>query len=230
MALIASPSMLASDCIYRMINRIIIIVCALLLFSLSSKAQGSYYCLTFADYLIDKWQTLDTLQLERRTDGDKFWHGGASIKPTTGDKQMDKVLKKQARLIRHRDSLYINCNELACKGQSFGNWYAPAFIFERDYLLFIAHNYKSMKRVSNMSFSFGLIGGALTAATTKNDYLCYVFNPSTETVEPVDKNMMPQLLKDRPDLLEQLSKVKSKQRYSPEIILPILKQLGLVEL
>jgi hypothetical protein len=32
-----------------------------------------------------------------------------------------------------------------------------------------------------------------------------------------------------PDLLERLSKVKSKQRYSPEVILPILKELDLVE-
>ncbi len=211
-------------------KRTTIIICCLLLFSLCSKAQGSYYCLSFADYLIDNWQPLDTLQMEGRSESDKFWHGGASIKPVTGDKQMDKVLKKQARLIRHCDTLYINCNELACKGVSFGSWYAPAFIFERDYFLFIAHNYKSMRRVSNMSFSFGLIGGAVTAATTKNDYLCYVFNPSTETVEPVDKKMMARLLKDRPDLLEQLSNIASKQRYSPEVILPILKELGLVEM
>jgi hypothetical protein len=210
-------------------KRITTIVCGLLLFSLCSKAQGSYYCLSFADYLIDNWQHLDTLQMERRTEGDKFWYGGASIKPTTGNKQMDKVLKKQARLIRHRDSLYINCSEVACKGQNLGPWYAPAFVYERDYFLFIAPNYKSMKRVSNMSFSFGLIGAAVTAATTKNDYLCYVFNPSTETVEPVDKKMMARLLKDRPDLLERLSKITSKQRYAPEIILPILKELDLVE-
>jgi len=210
-------------------NRITAIICGLLFLSLCSKAQGSYYCLSFADYLIDKWQPLDTLQMERRTDGDKFWHGGANIKPTTGDKQMDKMLKKQARLIRHRDSLYINCSELACKGQSLGAWYAPAFVYERDYFLFIAPNYKSMQRVSNMSFSFGLIGGALTRAATKNDYLCYVFNPSTETVEPVDEKLMQRLLKDRPDLLERLSKIKFKQRYSPEVILPILKDLDLME-
>ena len=204
-------------------------ICCLLFFSLCSKAQGSYYCLSFADYLIDNWQRLDTLQMERRTEGDKFWYGGASIKPSTGNKQMDKVLRKQARLIRHRDSLFINCNELSCKGQSFGDWYAPAFVYERDYFLFVAHNYKSMRRVSAMSFSFGLIGGAVSSATTKNDYMCYVFNPSSETVEPVDKKMMARLLKDRPDLLERLSMIASKQRYTPEIILPILKELGLVE-
>ena len=209
-------------------KRTTMIFCLLLL-SLCSKAQGSYYCLSFADYLIDNWQPLDTLQMERRTDGDKFWNGGASIKPTTGNKQMDKVLKKEARLIRHRDSLYINCSELTCRGQRFGAWYAPAFVYERDYFLFIANNYKSMRRVNAMSFSFGLIGAAVTSATTKNDYLCYVFNPSTETVEPVDTKMMARLLKDRPDLLEQLSKIASKQRYSPEVILPILKELGLVE-
>lgn len=67
----------------------------------------------------------------------------------------------------------------------------------------------------------------LVECTQKKTYKA--INPSTETVEPVDKKMMPRLLKDRPDLLERLSKVKSKQRYSPEVILPILKELDLVE-
>ena len=56
----------------------------------------------------------------------------------TGDSKTDKTLKKDACLIMHNDSLYINCRGLTCQGVVFGNWYAPAYVFDRDYPHFIA--------------------------------------------------------------------------------------------
>ncbi|MBR1934398.1 MAG: hypothetical protein IJ841_12050 [Prevotella sp.] len=210
-------------------KKTITIICCLLLLSLSSHAQQGYYCLSFADYLINKWQPLDKLRTEHRSGSQKFWNGGASIKPTTGNKQIDKMLKNEAKLIKYRDSLYVNCHELSCHGTSLGNWYAPAFIYERDYFLFIAPSYKAAQHVGGMAFAFGLIGGSIAASKAKDDYLCYILNPSTETVEAVDKQMMQRLLAHRPDLQARLKNVNKKQRYSPEVILPILQSLGLVE-
>jgi hypothetical protein len=209
-------------------NKITTLICSLLL-SMNSQAQDSYFCMSFPDFMIDKWYPLDSLNLVQRSGSQKFWSGGANIKPLTGDKHTDKLLKKQAKLIKHCNLLYINCRDLSCQGRNFGNWYAPAFIYERDYILFIAPSIKAMQRVTTMSFMFGAIGGAIAASNAKDDYMCYVLNPSTETVEAVDKKMIMRILAEHQELQMKLQEFDSSQRYSPEVILPILHSLGLIE-
>lgn len=207
-------------------NKNIILIISMLLTCLSASAQSGYF-LSFLDYFNDTWQPLDTLQMEQRNSG-KFWWGGCDIKPVTGNKKTDKLLKKKARLICHADSLYINCRQLSCQGVRFGNWYAPAYIYERDYFLFIAPSFKSRQRISNIAFMFGAVGGVIATSTSKHDYMCYVFNPGTELVEPVDKTMMERLLEEYPELHAKLMQVKSKERYTPEVVMPILQELGLI--
>jgi len=205
-----------------------ILLLTLLVLTMSVHAQ-SRYCMSFGDYLADKWYTLDHLQLEYRSDRKAYWNGGANYKPVTGDKKTDKLLKKEARLIQHHDTLYINCHQLSCDGVAFGNWYARTIIFENDYFLFVAPNVKTKQKVSNVTFMFGAIGGTIAATASRKDYLCYVFNPATEMVEALDKDVMVRLLESQPDLQAEYEKADPKHKCRADVVIPFLQRLGLIE-
>lgn len=197
---------------------------------LSGSAQ-SRYCLSFSDYAAGKWQPLSQLELQYRSGNKSLWNGGASYKPVTGDSKTDKTLKKDARLILHHDSLYINCRRLTCQGVGFGNWYAPAYVFDRDYLLFTAMSLKAKRVTASSAFMFGIVGGAVAAAKHKDDYMCYIFYPNAETVKLVDRQMMYQLLEDYPNLQSNYDdEMGDSADCSPETVIPILQKLGLIDM
>ena len=173
---------------------------------LSGSAQ-SRYCLSFSDYAAGKWQPLSQLELQYRSGNKSLWNGGASYKPVTGDSKTDKTLKKDARLILHHDSLYINCRRLTCQGVGFGNCTASS------------------------AFMFGIVGGAVAAAKHKDDYMCYIFYPNAETVKLVDRQMMYQLLEDYPNLQSNYDdEMGDSADCSPATVIPILQKLGLIDM
>lgn len=206
-----------------------ILLFMLLTAGLSGSAQ-SRYCLSFSDYVAGTWYPLNQLRLEYRSGNKSLWHGGANYKPVTGDSKTDKTLKKDARLIMHHDSLYINCRQLTCQGIQFGNWYAPACVFDRDYFLFTAMSIKAKKATASSALMFGIIGGAVAAAKHKDEYMCYIFYPNAETVKPVDRQMMYQLLEDHPDLRSNYDdEAGDNADCSPATVIPILQKLGLID-
>ena len=99
-----------------------------LLFAATSFAQ-SRYALSFSDYMDGKFTALENLTIESRSKSKRFWNGGADFKPETGNKETDKLLKKDVKYIIHQDTLYVNCRQLRYQGCKFGNWYAPGFRF-----------------------------------------------------------------------------------------------------
>ena len=129
----------------------------------------------------------------------------------------------------HHDSLYINCRGLSCQGVRFGNWYAPACIFDHDYFLFTALSIKAKKSTANSAFWFGIVGGAIAAAKHKDEYMCYIFYPNAGTVRAVDQKMMYQLLEDYPDLRSNYDDmVGDEADCSPQTVIPLLKKAGLI--
>jgi hypothetical protein len=206
----------------------IILLFTLLAATLAGQAQSSY-CLTFDDYAAGTWHPLSQLELQYRSGNKSLWNGGASYRPVTGDSKTDKTLKKDACLIMHHDSLYINCRGLSCQGVRFGNWYAPACIFDHDYFLFTALSIKAKKSTANSAFWFGIVGGAIAAAKHKDEYMCYIFYPNAGTVRAVDQKMMYQLLEDYPDLRSNYDDmVGDEADCSPQIVIPLLKKAGLI--
>lgn len=208
--------------------RRLIILLSLLLQLQASKAQSSY-CLSFADQLAGVWHPIENLQLEYRSGNKTLWNGGASFKPVTGDKKLDKILKKDAVMIMHNDSLYINCINLQYKRTAFGNWYAPACAYDDTEFLFIAMSYKAIQKTQNMAMAFGVIGGALMASSSSHDFMCYVYHPSSETVEAIDREFMLNLLEGHEAMKTDYLKLNKKECYGPLVVLPLLRQLGLVK-
>ncbi len=206
----------------------VLLLLLLLLLTFAAKGQNGY-CLTFDEYESDTWHPLSQLELEYRSGNKSLRYGGATYKPTTGDSQTDKVLKKQARLIRHEGSLYLNCRGLLCDGRQFGNWYATAYALNRDYILFTAISIQIASDVTDTARMFGIIGGAVAAYAHKDDFMCYILYPRTGIVEPVEQPMMDMLLEGHPDLLATLGEVSEDIRFSPQVIIPLLRKVGLIE-
>ena len=115
-----------------------------LLFAATSFAQ-SRYALSFSDYMDGKFTALENLTIESRSKSKRFWNGGADFKPETGNKETDKLLKKDVKYIIHQDTLYVNCRQLRYQGCKFGNWYAPGFRFGTGvkYLMNFSNRYAS---------------------------------------------------------------------------------------
>lgn len=200
---------------------------SLLLLSIAGKAQSAY-CLSVDDYYTKTWHAIENLQLEFRSGKKSLWNGGASFQPKSSDKKTDKILKKSALLILHHDSLYINCRSLSCQGVRFGNWYAPACAFERENILFTALSLKAIKQTSNSAVMFGIIGGAIAASKHKNEFMCYIYYPGANTVEPINQAFMNQLLEEHPALLEAYSQVEETDKEMPKTVLPILTEIGVI--
>lgn len=101
------------------------IISLFLFFFIITSIQGqSKYCKSYTDYMNDNWTSIDSLTIALRNNGQKVWSGGADFKPETGNKETDKMLKKESRFIIHNDTLYVNCKGLKYQGSAFGNWYA----------------------------------------------------------------------------------------------------------
>ena len=207
----------------------LIVLLQCLLLQLQVGLAQSRYCLSFGDQIAGVWHSIENLQLEYRSGNKTLWNGGASFKPVTGDKKMDKLLKKDAVLIMCNDSLYINCYGLGYKGTKFGYWYAPACLFGDTEFLFVAMNYKAINKTTNMGLAFGIVGGAIAASASSHDFMCYVYHPGSETVEVIDRQYMIELLGNHEQQLSDYQKLDKKACYSPLVVLPILRQIGLIK-
>ena len=193
----------------------------------------SKYCLSYSDYLADIWHPLEQMEFEYRSGNKSLWWGGSNYKPQTGNDETDKLLKKKARFLMHNDSLYVNCRGLSAKGLKFGNWYSPAFLYDKDHFMFIALSTKARSKTSGGALMFGVLGGAIAASSNDEDYQCYILSPTSTDdtkVKPIDEKYMLALLEGQDDMLAEYQAIEEKkQRYSPEIVIPILKKLGLVK-
>ncbi len=79
---------------------------------LIGQAQVAKCCMSYADYIADKWTPIDSLTKGRtlRVPQIKNEYGDYRIK--TGDKQVDKILKKEVFAVKFGNQLYVNCRNL----------------------------------------------------------------------------------------------------------------------
>lgn len=209
-----------------------LLIITLFLFSVTASEAQSKYCLSYTDFMNNIWHPLKQMEFEYRSGNKSLWWGGCSYKPITGNNETDKLLKKKARFLMHNDSLYVNCRGLIAKRTEFGNWYSSAFVYNRDQFLFIALSTKSRSNTMGAAVMFGMIGGAIAASSNDDNYQCYVLTPTSAedaTVEPIDEKYMLSLLDGQDSLLSEYKTLKKKERLSPDVVIPILKKLGLVE-
>lgn len=178
----------------------------------------------------DNWTPIESLTISSRSQGQKIWSGGADFKPETGNKDLDNLLKKQARFIIHDDTLYVNCKGLKYQGCVLGSWYAPGFRYEKDKICFICTKTgkKEAMRASMSGVIGGAIGGAINAAGQVKKRTCYLVNSDEKKVIRITDGYMEELLKEHSELLENFSKLEKEEKESAKVIIEYLNQLQLL--
>ena len=90
---------------------ILFLMSLLMLTSVSLKAQCRY-CNSYEDYVAGRWQPLDTVYFDQHTKSHQVWWGGSDFTLKTGDKVLDKMLKKEVFAVMQADTIYVNCRRL----------------------------------------------------------------------------------------------------------------------
>lgn len=207
------------------------IISLFLFFFIITNIQGqSKYCKSYTDYMNDNWTSIDSLTITLRNNGQKVWSGGADFKPETGNKETDKMLKKESRFIIHNDTLYVNCKGLKYQGCAFGNWYAPGFRYEKDKICFICT--KIGKKESMKMGMFGALGGAVGGAISASEQMkkrtCYIIHSDEKKVIRMTEKYMEELLAPHPEMLEEYNQMKKKEKEAADVIIGYLHRLQLL--
>jgi hypothetical protein len=215
-----------------------LLFCVALLFNANTMSAQCAYCNSYEDFMKDNWIPLDTIYKEGPDNSQLWWWGGNSYKFSTDDKATDKILKKNAFLVKQNGILYVNCRNLVYSNVRFGSGYAPTKKIGRSRLLFV--NKKDIGKVHAAlgagGVAFGAVGGAIIgAANSQADQLvCYVVssgksNKGVINVRMLNDEMMDLLLTDHEDVKNEFYSEKSKRRrLLVSYVLPILEKAGIL--
>ena len=219
-----------------MIELQMIIFAAMLMTALTVSGQ-SRYCKTYEDFIEDRWEQLDTVYIDSHSKSHQFWWGGNDYKLTTGNKDTDNILKKDAFAVMQGDTIYLNCRNLRYDKTRFGNGYTKARRIGERSLLFV--NRMIGREVRNdqvmVGFMFGTVGVAVSANKWMKNQVCYVISSGAEddghiAIRPIDDSLMNQMIDNRVDLHEEYYSEKDRKKRMLAIhVIPILEKSGLFE-
>ncbi len=155
------------------------------------------------------------LEIKKRTNSDIKMNGGNDYKLISPDKSIKrKVLKKEIFAFSTGDSLFINC--LPYKLET---WYSK-IISDGKYFVFIAGipmDKTMQSKEMQVGTAFGAVGGAFAGASLAMKRFLYILNKETSNVEMIDIEVMNNVLKGYPDLLDQYNSESKKNEISTQI-------------
>lgn len=200
------------------------------------------YCLSYADFQEDNWLPLDTLFVNHQSKQRQLLIGGSEIKLTSGDKEVDKILKEKAFAVFYHDTIFVNCAKLQYDSNQLGKGYTTALRFGQNKLCFAGSTTLEKKAMSDMNmgsaiFGGGLIGGALAARSMRDEMAvskgCFItkieFRSGIVKIIAIDDNFVRQYLSTNPKLLEQYEQLKPKERLYAVHIIPLFREAGFIE-
>ena len=208
-------------------------------FTIICKAQTKY-CLTYQDFCNNKWESLDTLYLTQHSKSQKEWWGGNDYTLSCGNKETDKLLKKEALVVMQGDSLYVNCRNLCYQDISFGRGYTKAKRIGNRSLLLINRlvDKESAQDATSAGVMFGAIGGAMigisVAKKSMKQQVCYIISKGANAKGKIDVRLLNdelinQMLKEQGPLLRDYYEEEDYTlRILAKRVLPLLEKSGLM--
>ena len=194
------------------------------------------YCNTYEDFLEGRWEKLDTVYCNSHSKSRQLWWGGNDFTLTTGDVATDRILKKDAFVVMHADTLYVNCRNLVFEKTRFGSGYTKAKRIGRQSLLFVNRIIGSDAAGQAMGarYVLGAIGGALAAADQMNQQVCYVISWGPEEgklipIRLVDDELVDKMVTRKDLIREYYSETNKQKRILADHVMPILEKAGLFE-
>ena len=194
------------------------------------------YCNTYEDFLEGRWEKLDTVYCNSHSKSRQIWWGGNDFTLTTGDVATDRILKKDAFVVMHADTLYVNCRNLVLEKTRFGSGYTKAKRIGRQSLLFVNRIIGSDAAGQAMGarYVLGAIGGALAAADQMKQQVCYVISWGPEEgklipIRLVDDELVDKMVTSKDLIREYYSETNKQKRILADHVMPILEKAGLFE-
>jgi len=213
-------------------------------------AQPAKYCMTYSDYKAHNWNTIESLVNGRSEMIPQIKMDESDIKVKSGDKEVDRILKKEVFAITFGKQLYVNCRNLRCKDIILDTQnYVQAYPYAGNKLLIAVYH------INNGAFLMGLgadvasvftpIGPSIALRSTStalwlsrkklDSHRCYLIDTDANEkgrypVTRIDDDFMAKLLANDAHLLARYNAVSSKKdRQSASNILAVLTEKGLVE-
>ena len=228
-------------------------VFVLVLFSsmtLMVQAQVAKYCMTYSDYLADKWTPVESLTGGRTIQACQMKVINNQVRFRTGDKIADKIIKKQVFAVKYGDELFVNCRNLRNNEICLDvTGYSHAVRYDNDKLCVMAYKYNDAALllglgldiasifVDNKPLKLGMTIGS-SALWLSSDYLnsvaCYLIDSEanakgkTAVTRMNDQFMENLLASDAPLLMKYKAISNKRNRQSASNVLPILMEKGLV--
>ena len=192
------------------------------------------YCLSYEDFKNDKW--VEIKQPVKATLKNTIGLGDMVF--TTEDKELDKILKKEARFIVHDDILYVNNRKLKGKGTSMGKNYTQAFRYGQDSVCVVgprgvkggtAALYFSVNLAVNILL-VPCTGTAVTVLPLRESYpVCYLMTSDQKKLQMITPGDIDALLADDPVAQSYYNAYDKKQKESAKVVLQNLEELELLK-
>lgn len=213
-------------------------------------AQSAQYCMTYSDYKTHNWNTIESLVDGRSEMIPQIKMDETDFKVKSGDKQADRILKKEVFAISFGKNLYVNCRNLRCNDIILDTQqYVQAYPYAGNKLLIAVYH------INNSAFLLGFgadvasiftplgtsialksASAALWLSRSKlNSHRCYLIDTDANEkgrypVTRIDDDFMAKLLSDDAHMLARYNAVSSKrERQSASNVLAVLTEKGLVE-
>ena len=213
-------------------------------------AQPAKYCMTYSDYKAHNWNTIESLVNGRSEMIPQIKMDESDIKVKSGDKEVDRILKKEVFAITFGNQLYVNCRNLRCKDIILDTQnYVQAYPYAGNKLLIAVYH------INNGAFLMGLgadvasvftpLGPSIALRSTStalwlsrkklDSHRCYLIDTDANEkgrypVTRIDDDFMAKLLANDAHLLARYNAVSSKkERQSASNVLAVLTEKGLVE-
>ena len=213
-------------------------------------AQPAKYCMTYSDYKAHNWNTIESLVNGRSEMIPQIKMDESDIKVKSGDKEVDRILKKEVFAITFGKQLYVNCRNLRCKDIILDTQnYVQAYPYAGNKLLIAVYH------INNGAFLMGLgadvasvftpLGPSIALRSTStalwlsrkklDSHRCYLIDTDANEkgrypVTRIDDDFMAKLLANDAHLLARYNAVSSKkERQSASNVLAVLTEKGLVE-
>ena len=197
-------------------------------------AQPAKYCMTYSDYKAHNWNTIESLVNGRSEMIPQIKMDESDIKVKSGDKEVDRILKKEVFAITFGKQLYVNCRNLRCKDIILDTQnYVQAYPYAGNKLLIAVYH------INNGAFLMGLgadvasvftpLGPSIALRSTStalwlsrkklDSHRCYLIDTDADGKGRYDAHM-----------LARYNAVSSKrERQSASNVLAVLSEKGLVE-
>ena len=213
-------------------------------------AQPAKYCMTYSDYKTHNWNTIESLVDGRSEMLPQIKMDETDYKVKSGDKETDRILKKEVFAISFGKNLYVNCRNLRCNDIILDTQqYVQAYPYAGNKLLIAVYHINDgallMGLGADVASVFTPIGpsialksasAALWLSRSKlNSYRCYLIDTDANEkgrypVTRIDDDYMANLLSDDAHMLARYNAVSSKRdRQSASNVLAVLTEKGLVE-